>query len=563
MNRRHRPLPLLPAALLAAVLAPPASTARAAPPPQTVTYPQRTLQRDARPRLRPQHPAAATPAPAATLPPRFVVTNVEVGQLPIAAVISPDERWAYVLGAASGEIDVLDLTTSTLARRVHLPFFMDALQISPAGDELYVAAAAPPLTGYPTDGSCPQVALPLTSSAVLFIDTASLAITGRVPVPNLIIDLVLSPDATTLAASTFAGLVLIDLRTRTSIEIPTTGHQDQQAAVFASQATRVFAVHSADELSIFDLAGRTATAAVAPPGLVWFGNNVSATPGGDKVFVDACGPTCAMAVLDAQTAAVLKVIPDASQDAGLLVTRDGRRAFLPDTAILLDLGSLAVLGNGQLPGFGGVAGVLSPDESLLYVRPSGGLDFSLVGYGAPVSYDLGALDTASLHTVAYKVLDQRQISCSWASPLRMSRSGRRLVAPNPTLNTVSLITVDNAPPAPCVPGIFSLCLGNGRFQVTATYRTASGQSGAARAAPLTPDTGAFWFFSAANLELLVKVLNGCAVNGSYWAFAAGLTDVNVELTVTDTQTNLAKTYTNPQATAFRPVQDTGALPVCP
>jgi hypothetical protein len=42
-----------------------------------------------------------------------------------------------------------------------------------------------------------------------------------------------------------------------------------------------------------------------------------------------------------------------------------------------------------------------------------------------------------------------------------------------------------------------------------------------------------------------------------------LTDVQVTLTVTDTRTGFAKTYTNPQATAFQPIQDTAALPVCP
>jgi hypothetical protein len=551
---------VLPGAALAAVLAsaPPVACAESAP--HTVTFPPRVVQRDVRP------PQVGVPAaaPAATSAPSFVVTNVEVGQLPIAAVISPDGHWAYVLSAASGEIDVLDLTTSTLAHRVRLPYFMDALQISPRGDELYVAAAAPPLTGYPTDGTCPQVSWTPTAHAVLFVDTASLAVTGRISAPSLIINLALSPDATTLVASTFSGLVLIDLRTRTAIEIGTTGSADQEAAVFASQATKVFAVHTAKELSIFDLAGRNAMAAVAPPGFVWAGNNISATPGGDKVFVDACDPLCSMAVLDAATAAVIKVVPYVSQESGLLVARDGRRAFLPDYATLLDLSSLEVLAHGQLPGYGGVAGVLSPDESLLYVRPSGGLDFSLVTYhNLPAFYDLAAIDTASLQTSTYKILDQRQLLCSWSSPLRMSPDGRLLVAPNPTFNTVSLISLQHGPPSACVPGPSSLCLGGGRFEVTARYLTAAGQSGAAQAAPLTADTGAFWFFSAANLEVLVKVLNGCALNDNYWVFAAGLTDVNVVLTVTDTQNGFAKTYVNPQATTFLPIQDTRALAVCP
>jgi hypothetical protein len=45
--------------------------------------------------------------------------------------------------------------------------------------------------------------------------------------------------------------------------------------------------------------------------------------------------------------------------------------------------------------------------------------------------------------------------------------------------------------------------------------------------------------------------------------AGGLTDVNVILTVTDTQTGVIKTYTNPQGTPFQPIQDTDAFATCP
>ena len=80
---------------------------------------------------------------------------------------------------------------------------------------------------------------------------------------------------------------------------------------------------------------------------------------------------------------------------------------------------------------------------------------------------------------------------------------------------------------------------------------------------LTGDTGAFWFFSSNNVEMVIKVLNGSGFNSRYWTFAGGLTDVNVLLTVTDTQTGAIKTYTNPQGTPFQPIQDTSAFGTCP
>jgi hypothetical protein len=80
--------------------------------------------------------------------------------------------------------------------------------------------------------------------------------------------------------------------------------------------------------------------------------------------------------------------------------------------------------------------------------------------------------------------------------------------------------------------------------------------------PLTSDTGYFWFFSSSNVEMVVKAVTGCGLNSRYWVFAGGLTNVNVVMTVTDTQTGAVKTYTNPQSTAFQPLQDTSAF-VCP
>jgi hypothetical protein len=111
----------------------------------------------------------------------------------------------------------------------------------------------------------------------------------------------------------------------------------------------------------------------------------------------------------------------------------------------------------------------------------------------------------------------------------------------------------------CIPSATALCLNNGRFRVEATYATAAGQSGAAQVVKLTDATGYLWFFNDTNVEAVVKVLDACALNGKFWVFAGGLTNVQVNLTVTDTETGHIKTYANPQGKAFLPIQDTGAL----
>ncbi|HVT61641.1 MAG TPA: hypothetical protein VHR45_24985 [Thermoanaerobaculia bacterium] len=107
-----------------------------------------------------------------------------------------------------------------------------------------------------------------------------------------------------------------------------------------------------------------------------------------------------------------------------------------------------------------------------------------------------------------------------------------------------------------------LCLASGRFKVTASWRTAQGAAGEALPVVLTVDTGYFWFFGPSNVEVVIKVLDGCFINGHFWVFAAGLTDVNVDLKVLDTQTGVAVTYSNPKGVSFRPIQDTTALASC-
>jgi hypothetical protein len=102
-----------------------------------------------------------------------------------------------------------------------------------------------------------------------------------------------------------------------------------------------------------------------------------------------------------------------------------------------------------------------------------------------------------------------------------------------------------------------------RFRVRATWRDAAGLSGTAHPGRLTRQTGYFWFFDDANVEVVVKVIDGCALNSRLWVFLAGLTDVETHVTIEDTATGEVRTYTNPLRVPFAPVQDLNALTGCP
>jgi hypothetical protein len=112
--------------------------------------------------------------------------------------------------------------------------------------------------------------------------------------------------------------------------------------------------------------------------------------------------------------------------------------------------------------------------------------------------------------------------------------------------------------AACVPSATALCLLGGRIRVEIAWST-PGRSGAAQTLPLGGDSGAFWFFRPDNLEILVKVLDGRAVNGHFWLFYGALSNVAYTITLTDTVSGRQATYDNPRGT-LASASDTEALP---
>jgi|GEM_PF-407965 len=95
----------------------------------------------------------------------------------------------------------------------------------------------------------------------------------------------------------------------------------------------------------------------------------------------------------------------------------------------------------------------------------------------------------------------------------------------------------------CIADGNTLCLLGGRFQVRVT-RGGNPQP----ALPLTDKSGAFWFFNAANTEVVIKVLDGTPINGSYWVFLGSMSDQDYSVTVTDTVTGAVWSHVNPLGT---------------
>ncbi|HLX07846.1 MAG TPA: hypothetical protein VKY89_08270 [Thermoanaerobaculia bacterium] len=138
--------------------------------------------------------------------------------------------------------------------------------------------------------------------------------------------------------------------------------------------------------------------------------------------------------------------------------------------------------------------------------------------------------------------------------------------------TVGIVVTEHKPPINCIASDTVMCIdslpGDQRFKATVTFHTtqAGGAAGSGNEIPLAPlgldQGGMFWFFNPDNPEMLVKVIDGCAVNGRFWVFISAGTNVGYSITVTDTAFGATKTYTNNDLTPAVPVQDTSALTGC-
>ncbi len=111
---------------------------------------------------------------------------------------------------------------------------------------------------------------------------------------------------------------------------------------------------------------------------------------------------------------------------------------------------------------------------------------------------------------------------------------------------------------PCEATTERLCLNDQRFAVEVAWKDFQGNQGKGKAVNLTADTGYFWFFDAANVEVVIKVLDGTSLNGKHWVFYGALSSVEYTITVTDTQTGVQKIYKNPSGT-LASVADTEAF----
>jgi hypothetical protein len=121
---------------------------------------------------------------------------------------------------------------------------------------------------------------------------------------------------------------------------------------------------------------------------------------------------------------------------------------------------------------------------------------------------------------------------------------------------------DPSPPSyysKCEPTTTLLVL-DGGYEVSMCYETPDRVVGQAGSGVWhSEESGLLWFFDRENVEVLVKVLNGCAINGHRWVYVSPATDVAFNLRVTD-GSNRVWRQRNKQGQSARTVADTLAFP---
>ena len=202
-------------------------------------------------------------------------------------------------------------------------------------------------------------------------------------------------------------------------------------------------------------------------------------------------------------------------------------------------------------------------------------------FGAPLgSSSLGSVELVTLGDSVFFTADSRDFGREiWTSdgtpsgtglahdlwPGRVSSLPHTLVPGGDTLYFMAddglagqeLFRIDAGAPA-CTETEGTVCLNQSRFRVDTTWVDFQDNRGVGRAEAITDDTAYFWFFDSANVEVVVKVLDGTSINGNFWVFSGALSDVFYTVTVSDSQTGLSRRYLNPRGN-FGSFGDTAAL----
>jgi hypothetical protein len=252
----------------------------------------------------------------------------------------------------------------------------------------------------------------------------------------------------------------------------------------------------------------------------------------------------------APSAAILSIFDDGDTGQG------AGEIGLVSSAVVAAEGEIATL---ALRRSGGSAGMVSIQWSTFDGTAAAGSDYT-ADAGVVVWEDGDSSDKS----VSIEVIDDDQLEGdeTFAVVLSLPSGG---VSVGRADTTVTIADTDVSSEGPCLADETTLCLGaDQRFRVQVRWRTSNDNGDGTVAELDRRDSGLFWFFDANNIEMLVKVLDACALPQfeNFWVFYAATTNVGFDLIVTDTVAERTKVYSNTVGRTAEPVTDTAAFDTC-
>ena len=141
--------------------------------------------------------------------------------------------------------------------------------------------------------------------------------------------------------------------------------------------------------------------------------------------------------------------------------------------------------------------------------------------------------------------------------------GSNLQADSPASNSATATTLGLGESGSCTPSASATCVGGGRFKIEVDWTDFEGGTGTGTTLVSPADDSAlFWFFQPDNIEVVAKVIDGCAVNDRYWFFAAAATTVAYDIIVTDTTDGTRRLYGNVLGERSPAYEDIDAFAAC-
>ena len=157
--------------------------------------------------------------------------------------------------------------------------------------------------------------------------------------------------------------------------------------------------------------------------------------------------------------------------------------------------------------------------------------------------------------------DRRSPTHAWSSPGYYDVTLTVSDGSSSDSATRTVLVEAAAPAGSCRVDAETLCLQDSRFEVKMDWWSAAAESGAGRVVYAgTNDSGLFRFFNPQNWEVLIKVLDGCAINQRTWVLGASTTDLGYRILVTDTVTGESRSYENEPGLPAPAIVDTEAFP---